>query len=80
MHAANAALNVGVGLVLGLGFHRWQSAAVSAGAGILIGELQIWTMPDRLEGSSLRRPSASPPIVVPWFGSQGAGVALAATF
>jgi hypothetical protein len=40
-------VNVAAGLVLGLGYDRWGQAALTAGSGIVIGEIAIWTQPTR---------------------------------
>lgn len=48
MHLGNVLLNVGIGLVLGLGYGRWTSAAINMAAGTLVGELTILTSPNRL--------------------------------
>lgn len=48
VHAANVAFNVAVGLVIGLGFKHWGSAALSAGLGIAMGEATIFTSPSLL--------------------------------
>ncbi len=45
MHVANALFNVGVGLVLGVGFGHWQSAVINTVGGELIGEAMILTQP-----------------------------------
>jgi len=54
MHAASALVNIGAGLILGLGFDRWESGAINAAAGIAIGELMILTQPSRLPGELQR--------------------------
>jgi hypothetical protein len=54
MHGANALLNIGAGLILGLGFDRWESGAINAAAGLALGEVMIFTQPDRL-GDDLKR-------------------------
>ncbi len=91
MHAANAAVNVAAGLVLGFGYKRWTSAAITAVSGIAVGEVQIFTAPKSLLDRSVREagapsaPSAAatPPVratVAPWVGSGGAGLRLVAQF
>jgi hypothetical protein len=45
IHGANVAFNVGVGLVLGLGFDLWPAAALNGIGGAAVGELQILTQP-----------------------------------
>lgn len=47
-HLGNIALNTGVVLVLGLGYDRWTTAAISGGAGVVIGELTAFTQPNHL--------------------------------
>ncbi|MCL2450137.1 MAG: hypothetical protein FWD17_14415, partial [Polyangiaceae bacterium] len=49
-HAGNVLFNVGLALVLGWGFRRWKSAAISAGIGVVVGEANILTQPHRLPG------------------------------
>lgn len=44
-HAGNVALNVGVGLFLGLGFHHWGAGAFNTVSGAVIGEAIILTQP-----------------------------------
>jgi hypothetical protein len=44
-HVFAIGVNVGVGLLLGLGFHDWWGAARQAVGGSAVGELQILTMP-----------------------------------
>lgn len=45
LHVGNVALNFGVGLFLGLGFHHWGAGALNAVGGSLIGEAIILTQP-----------------------------------
>jgi hypothetical protein len=45
MHAGNVALNFGVGLFLGLGYHHWGAGAWNAFGGSAIGEAIILTQP-----------------------------------
>jgi hypothetical protein len=45
MHVANVALNVGVGLFLGLGYHHWLAGGFNAVSGAAIGEAIIFTQP-----------------------------------
>ena len=47
-HAANVAFNLAAGLPLGIAFHRWTSAGVSIGSGILLGEIILWSQPSNL--------------------------------
>ncbi len=48
IHVGNVVFNLGIGLVMGLGYDRWISGAISAGVGILVGEVQILTRPTRM--------------------------------
>ena len=45
MHAANVALNTGVGLFLGLGYHHWGAGVLNTVGGSAIGEAIILTQP-----------------------------------
>ena len=45
LHVANFALNAGVGLFLGLGFHHWGAGTFQFASGAAIGELIIFTQP-----------------------------------
>ena len=45
LHVGNVALNVGVGLFLGIGYHHWGAGAWNAIGGSLIGEAIILTQP-----------------------------------
>jgi hypothetical protein len=45
LHAGNLALNAGVGLFLGLGYHHWAAGAWNGIAGAAIGEAIILTQP-----------------------------------
>ncbi len=47
-HAGNVAVNVGIALILGLGYGRWTSAAVSGGVGVAVGEANAFTQPHHL--------------------------------
>jgi hypothetical protein len=47
-HLANAVINVATGLVLWLGYQRLESALISTGVGLVIGEAMILTQPRRL--------------------------------
>jgi hypothetical protein len=85
MHAANAALNIVAGLVLGLGYDRWASGAITAASGIAIGEVMILTAPTALIDSrpaEANAPTASAPpfMLVPWAGARTAGLQLSFSF
>jgi hypothetical protein len=45
VHAANVALNAGIGLFLGLGYHHWVAGAYNLVVGSAIGEIIIFTQP-----------------------------------
>ena len=44
-HVVNVLFNVGVGMILGLGYGRWQTAGVNGAVGIAIGEATTLTTP-----------------------------------
>ena len=48
LHAVNVAFNVGVGLILGLGYGHWASGAVNAALGVALGEGTLLTAPRHL--------------------------------
>jgi hypothetical protein len=48
-HAGNILVNVGIGLILGLGYDRWSSGALSMGVGIAVGEGNAFTQPHHLK-------------------------------
>lgn len=76
MHAGNVLFNVATGLVLGLGWQHWESAAWNVGIGIVIGEVMVLTTPHNLR--ALARP---PPIsVTPLVGPHLTGVAVGAAW
>ena len=45
LHVANFALNAGVGLFLGVGFHHWGAGLFQFASGAVIGEVIIFTQP-----------------------------------
>ncbi|MGA3121671.1 MAG: hypothetical protein ABSF69_12975 [Polyangiaceae bacterium] len=47
-HVGNLAFNAGLVAVLGWGFGRWKSAAISAGIGTAVGEVNVLTQPHHL--------------------------------
>lgn len=74
MHLGNVLFNVATGLVLGLGWQRWESAAYNVGIGIAVGEVMVLTTPHNLR--ALTRP---PPLVVtPLVGPDLRGLAVGA--
>lgn len=54
LHAANVAFNLGLGLVIGLGFGHWLSALINFVTGAAIGEGTIFTLPTALNGAWAR--------------------------
>ena len=88
MQAANLSYNLAIGLVLGLVFKHWESGAINAGAGWLIGEAMILTQPTHLV-DDLRRyregqlePERTPVSfqIGPSLGSRGFGLSLTLSF
>jgi hypothetical protein len=68
------ALNVGAGLLLGLGYDHWRSGIVSAVVGTTVGEIMIFTQPvDSVADLELYRSGAP-------FDSSGVGLAARARF
>jgi hypothetical protein len=47
-HIGNVAVNAGLFLLLGLGYGRWPSAALSGGVGVAVGETNAFTQPHHL--------------------------------
>jgi hypothetical protein len=86
-HIGNVLVNAGIALILGLGYGRWQSAAISAGVGVAIGEANAFTQPHRLPSAFEKyrkgelagsAPAAVTWSVVPWTnGAWGASATLA---
>ncbi len=74
MHAGNVLFNVATGLVLGLGWQHWESAAWNVG--IVIGEVMVLTTPHNLR--ALTRPPALS--VTPLVGPNLTGVAVGAAW
>lgn len=44
-HVANLLLNIGGAVVVGLGYDAWRRGIISAGIGIAIGEVILWSYP-----------------------------------
>jgi len=65
-HAGNVAINAALALILGIGYGRWLSAAISAVVGLSVGEANLLTQPHDLisaEKAYLRLGStAAPPV------------------
>jgi hypothetical protein len=47
-HIGNVAVNLGIALILGLGYGHWVSGAVSGGIGLAVGETNAFTQPHHL--------------------------------
>jgi hypothetical protein len=60
-HALNFIVAAGSSLVLWKGFDRGPSSATNFATSLAVGELQIWTQPDALIGTSSARAAAPPP-------------------
>lgn len=89
MHGGNVLFNFGVGLVLGLTWGYWDYAFYTRSAGILLGEMLIWTRPedathilaDYRSGvwTAGPMPGRARPVhlaVLPWVNREGAGLSL----
>jgi hypothetical protein len=87
-HTMVVVVNLAAGLVLGLGFDRWGSGALTAGSGILIGEIMIWTQPTRsvdawrrYQAGQLAAASEGPSwAIAPTIHPGGAGISFALAF
>ncbi|MBW1879728.1 MAG: hypothetical protein JRJ84_15305 [Deltaproteobacteria bacterium] len=89
MHGGNVLLNLGAGLLLGLGWDSWQSAWLTTAVGTLVGEVMIWTQPmdatrdleryrtGKWIGQTARRPTLH---VHPVYVRAGGGVGLSGLF
>jgi hypothetical protein len=88
MHGANGVLALGVGLVLGLGFDRWESGAINAAASFAIGEVMILTQPNQLtedlnryrQGDLSAGETGAAWFLMPLLASAGGGLQLLVTF
>jgi len=88
IHAANVAFNLGVGLILGLGYGHWVAGAVNFALGVALGEATLFTAPTRLISAwgEYQRgelgPTAAPVSwkVFPMVHPSGAGVGFALAF
>jgi hypothetical protein len=63
-HVLNFVVAAGSSLVLWKGFDRGASSATNFATSLVVGELQIWTQPDALIGTSSVR-AAAPPAETP---------------
>jgi hypothetical protein len=81
-HIVNIVFNVGVGLLLGLGFDQWPQGILSTAGGVAVGEVQIWTVPQgaRDDLSALRAIPSARATLVPLRLRAGAGVSLVIPF
>jgi hypothetical protein len=88
MHAANVVFNLGIGLILGLGYGHWVAGAVNVALGVAIGEVTIFTSPNRLisawseyqRGELGEKPSPVAFRVFPLVHPGGAGLGVSLTF
>ena len=71
-HLGNVAANAAIALILGIGYGRWTSAAISAGVGLTVGETNAFTQPHHLSEVLARYRSGrldgpdAPPLSVSW--------------
>jgi hypothetical protein len=68
-HVGNLAVNAAVVLILGWGYGRWTSAALSGGIGVAVGETNVLTEPHHLRDVLARYRSGQldqPPAKVAW--------------
>jgi hypothetical protein len=76
-HVGNVAVNAAVLMILGVGYHHWQSAFIGAGIGLAVGELTLWTQPAHLR-NVLREHEERKIQLIPLVGPvNGLGVAIA---
>jgi hypothetical protein len=84
MHVGSMLFNIGIGLVQGLGYGRWESGAISAAIGIAVGELQLLTKPTGHVAALVRdrtgRFDAPSLTLAPSVGPSFSGLALRADF
>jgi hypothetical protein len=80
-HAGNVLFNAAIGLVLGLGWKHWDSAAISFGVGVAVGEVMIITQPHMLSFVSAAGGPPPPPLTVaPFLVTGGGGLAFGGRF
>jgi hypothetical protein len=76
-HVGNVAVNAAVLMILGVGYHHWQSAFIGAGIGLAVGELTLWTQPGNLQ-NLLKQHQLRQIQLIPLVGPvNGLGVAIA---
>lgn len=88
VHAANVVVNVGIGLILGLGYGHWVAGAINFAVGVAVGEVTIFTAPTRLisawaqyqRGDIWPKPAPVSFRVFPMVNPGGAGVGFALGF
>ena len=88
IHAANVAINLGFGLILGLGYGHWVAGAVNVLLGVAVGEVTIFSAPSRLisawaeyqRGELGAAPAITSFRVFPLLLPGGAGAGFALTF
>jgi hypothetical protein len=90
VHAGNFLFNIGVGFLLGFGFHHWDQAAIQGLVGIAVGEAQIISQPaeivndlKRYRAANLGLPPNWRPIswgVAPMAGPHRAGISVGLSF
>lgn len=79
MHVGNFALNVVASGLLGIIWHRWQSAALNFALGMVVGEAMIMTQPVGLVSAHTQTQEGGWAIV-PFAVPDGAGLAFGARF
>ena len=79
MHLGDVALNAVFGLILGLGYGKWDTAAAQFGGGLLLGELTLFSHPNRL-CEARDRYELSDFALAPTVSSHGLGLKLVAVF
>ena len=90
IHAGNFVFNIGVGLLLGLGFGHWDQAMIQGLVGVAVGEAMIFTQPAdlitdlrRYRAANLGLPPTWRPLawgVTPLLGDHRAGLTVGLTF
>lgn len=82
IHAGNILFNVGLGLVLGLGYQRWTSGLINMGVGSAIGEATMFTSPTHLIGGwkQYRHGESPPKVTFHVIPTAGPGVGVLLTF
>lgn len=86
-HVGNVVVNATLALILGFGYGHWRTAAISAGAGVVVGEINLLTQPHRLvdaekryRAGQLTSPGEKLSVsIVPMMGPDFAGISLSLT-